>query len=46
VRAIVREAAPDLRWSDIILGIVESPPFQMNRTPDADPRAVATVANR
>ena len=46
VRAIVREAAPDLRWSDIILGIVESPPFQMNRTPGADPQAVATVANR
>ena len=46
VRAIVREAAPDFRWSDIILGIVESPPFRMNRTPGAEPRAVATVANR
>ena len=46
VRAIVREAAPDFRWSDIILGIVESPPFQMNRTPGAEPRAGATVASR
>ena len=42
VRAIVREAAPDVRWSDIILGIVKSPSFQMNRTPGAEP----TVANR
>ena len=46
VRAIVREAAPDYRWSDIILGIATSPPFQMNRTPGAEPQAVATVANR
>ena len=46
VRAIVREAAPDVRWSDIILGIVKSPSFQMNRTPGAEPRSGATVANR
>ena len=49
VRAIVRQAAPDFRWSDIILGIVESPPFQMNRTPrapGAEPPAGATVASR
>jgi hypothetical protein len=29
VRAILRQAAPDYRWSSIILGIVTSPPFQM-----------------
>jgi hypothetical protein len=29
VRAIVRQAAPDYRWSSIVLGIVQSPPFQM-----------------
>ncbi len=49
VRAIVRRTAPDFRWSDIILGIVESPLFRMNRTPrapGAEPQAAATVANR
>ena len=46
VRAIVREAAPDYRWSDVILGIVGSPPFRMNRTPGAESQVVATVANR
>ena len=46
VRAIVREAAPDYRWSDIILGIATSPPFRMNRTPGAEPGAAATVASR
>ena len=34
VRAIVRDAAPnDYRWSSIILGIVNSPAFQMRATP-------------
>ena len=46
VRAIVRQAAPDYRWSDIILGIVTSPPFRMNRTPGDEPAAAATVASR
>jgi hypothetical protein len=33
LRQIVREAAPhDYRYSDLILGIVQSGPFQMNRT--------------
>jgi hypothetical protein len=33
VRAIMRGAAPrDYRWSSIILGIVNSPPFQMRRS--------------
>jgi hypothetical protein len=33
VRRIVRTAAPDdFRWTSIILGIVESVPFQMRRT--------------
>jgi mono/diheme cytochrome c family protein len=32
VRAILREASPaDFRWSSLVLGIVESPPFQMRR---------------
>jgi hypothetical protein len=33
VRAITREAAPDgYRFSDIVLGIVKSTPFQMRRS--------------
>jgi hypothetical protein len=33
VRAIVREAAgDDYRFSDLILGVVESPPFQSRRS--------------
>ncbi len=36
VRAIVRDAAKDnYRFSSIVLGIVKSEPFQMNRKPDA-----------
>ena len=32
VRKVVREAAPtDYRWSSIVMGIVESVPFQMRR---------------
>ena len=40
-RQIIREAAPgNYRWSSLILGIVESAPFQMRRSPDAgDARA-------
>ena len=34
VRKIMRDAAPnDYRWSSLILGIVESEPFQMRRSP-------------
>jgi hypothetical protein len=33
VRRIVRDAAPDARWSAMILGIVRSVPFQMRRQP-------------
>jgi hypothetical protein len=34
IRKIVRQAAPsDYRWSSVILGIVESRPFQMRRGP-------------
>ena len=33
VRRIMREAAPgDYRWSDLVLGIVESTPFQLRRS--------------
>ncbi len=40
VRAILRDAAAaDYRWSSLVLGIVESPPFQMRRARD-----VAAVA--
>jgi len=31
-RKIRREAAPDYRWSSLILGVVKSEPFQMRRT--------------
>jgi len=34
VRSILREAAPsEYRWSALILGIVNSKPFQMRRSP-------------
>jgi hypothetical protein len=33
VRKILQEAAPnDYRWSSLVLGIIESTPFQMRRT--------------
>lgn len=36
VREIVREtAATEYRWSDIVLGIVKSVPFQMRRVPES-----------
>ena len=36
VRRILRDAAPGgYRWSSLMLGIVESVPFQMQRAPDA-----------
>ena len=36
VRAILRDAAAeDHRWSSLVLGIVESPPFQMRRVREA-----------
>jgi hypothetical protein len=31
IRAITRAASPDYRWSSIILGIIQSKPFQMRR---------------
>jgi len=48
VRQIVRDAASqDYRWSSVLMGIVESTPFQMRRVtgPDSAP-AVSTVAER
>ena len=45
VRAVEREAASDdYRFSSLILGIVQSTPFQMRRPPSGDPPA--TVAAR
>ncbi len=42
VRTIMRDAAPaDHRWSSLVLGIVESRPFQMRKA-----RGAATVAQR
>jgi hypothetical protein len=36
VRAILRDAAPsDYRWSDLIVGVVESVPFRTRAKPDA-----------
>ena len=41
VRAILRDAAAeDHRWSSLVVGIVESPPFQMRRVRE-EPAAVA-----
>ena len=46
VRRILRDAAPGgYRWSSLILGIVESVPFQMQRAPEAgDTRALQESA--
>ena len=47
VRGIVRAAAAsDYRLSDIVLGIVRSPAFQMRRAaPDPAPARAAAAAN-
>ena len=37
VRKIRREAAPDYRWSSLILGIVKSTPFQMRTAQEQGP---------
>jgi hypothetical protein len=36
IREIMRSAAPDYRWSSLILGIVKSVPFQMRASSAAD----------
>jgi Protein of unknown function (DUF1592)/Protein of unknown function (DUF1588)/Protein of unknown function (DUF1587)/Protein of unknown function (DUF1585)/Protein of unknown function (DUF1595) len=36
VRAIVRQSAPDYRFSSIVLGIVHSAPFQMRKAQERD----------
>jgi hypothetical protein len=49
VRQLVRDAAPeDYRWSSLILGIVESPPFQMRSLagPEEMPGTGAVQARR
>jgi hypothetical protein len=39
VRKIVRDAARDnYRFSSIVMGIVKSAPFQMERVPEAAPK--------
>jgi hypothetical protein len=35
IRRILRDAAPDYRWSSLILGIVRSTPFQMRRSAES-----------
>jgi hypothetical protein len=45
VRKIVRDAARDnYRFSSIVLGIAESAPFQMERTPEPAPKSATEVA--
>ena len=47
VRQLVRDLERnDYRWSSLVLGVVESVPFQMRRVPDAADSLVATVAAR
>ena len=47
VRAIERQAArDDYRFSSLVLGIVNSTPFQMRRPASADPPSAAVVASR
>jgi len=45
VRSIMRQAAADdHRWSALVLGIVNSTPFQMSVAPDNPAATVARVA--
>jgi len=45
LRTIVREAAPgDYRWSSLVLGIVNSRPFQMRAAQGRDDEPVSSVA--
>jgi Protein of unknown function (DUF1592)/Protein of unknown function (DUF1588)/Protein of unknown function (DUF1585)/Protein of unknown function (DUF1587)/Protein of unknown function (DUF1595)/Planctomycete cytochrome C len=45
VRKIVRDAARDnYRFSSIVLGIAQSTPFQMERTPEAAPKQVQVAS--
>jgi mono/diheme cytochrome c family protein len=45
VRKIVRDAARyNYRFSSIVMGIVESAPFQMERTPEEAPKAVQVAS--
>jgi len=47
VRAIIRQAAAnDHRWSALILGIVKSMPFQMNRAGEPAPTTTQVAAAR
>jgi hypothetical protein len=47
VRKIVRDAGRDnYRFSSIVVGIAQSAPFQMERTPEAAPKQVTSVASR
>ena len=47
VRQLVRDMAQDdYRWSTLVLGIVNSTPFQMRRAPDSVGVLAATVAER
>ena len=41
VRKIIRESGPKRQWSSLVLAIVKSMPFQMNRTTG---QSAATVA--
>jgi hypothetical protein len=44
IRQIVRDAAPnDYRWSALILGIVQSPPFRMRAPLPAEPQLQASA---
>ena len=36
IRRLVRETAPDHRWSALVLGIVRSEPFQMRKVSESD----------
>ena len=43
IRAIVRQsAAENYRFSSVVLGVVESVPFQFRKTPENDGKPVAT----
>jgi hypothetical protein len=47
VRQLIRDSARDgHRWSSLIQGLVQSPPFRMRRVPGSETGPVAAVATR
>jgi hypothetical protein len=46
VRSIAREVSPNARFSALVMGIVKSPPFQMNTKFEQDGEPAGATASR